>query len=115
MMSLVLSAVLLAGCQGTYDQAVLRGETFTVNSPYVVLDTPEVVKHRTTTTQVASAGQPWWMSRNDGRLNVRPGSNIAGYSENTVVTRDRQYSTDEHIHDSYRRDSWGYTHRVYGQ
>ncbi len=112
-LSILALAALLVGCQGTYDPAVLRGETFTINSPYVVLDSPELVKHRT--TAVASAEQPWWMTRNDARLNVRPGSNIAGFSENTVVTRDRQYNTDESIHDSYRRDSWGYTRRVYGQ
>ena len=101
----------LTGCGSSpYDQAVLRGETFTINSPYVVLDTDELAEKR---AELTTDGQrPWWMTRNDGKLNIRPHGNVASATTYVIRVDDYQHNTDERVHDSYRRHFQGYT---YGQ
>ncbi len=100
----------VTGCSSTYDQAVLRGETFTINSPYVVLDTDELTEARANTKTPSSS--PWWMTRNDHRLNIRPDGNAATATTYVIRVDDYQRHTDEKVHDYYRRHFQGYT---YGQ
>ncbi len=64
----------LAGCASTarYDHRALHGETFTVNSPQAVLDSPLVHQARQARTGGFDPGTAaWWDRRNDAYLNVR--------------------------------------------
>lgn len=117
LMNLLLAAatVMLAGC-ATYDRQVVRGETFTINAPHAVLDSPEVVRLRTERPPTASAvatndrGEPWWATRNDDRLAVRPGANQVRYQAYQIHVRDRQYSHDGKINNTYRREVRSFEH-----
>ncbi len=104
MRRLLAFAMLLAGgCAsqtpygpGAYNPDVLRHETFTVNSPQVVLGTP-------------SPGGPdlaaaWWLDRNDARLNVRSGQTTGEVVSYVVHTEDRQRSFGQRQHDIHRRE-----------
>lgn len=102
MLCLAITAASLAGCSSArYDAAVVGNETFTTNSPQVVLDAPPVVAHRV--AKPSTAANPWWMTRNDDRLNVRSGSNQArtGYVRYDIY--DHQGGTDQAVYDHYRR------------
>ena len=101
-----LVALLGNGCQQArvYDAQALRGETFTVYSPYQVL--PPVASDRS-----AEAGQPgsvalaWWQVRNEPWLNVRRGGRSGQWMEYQIITEDRQRSYDDRIRNYHRRTS----------
>lgn len=103
---IVGSAPALVGCApAAYSPAAIQHETYTVNSPHVVLDTPPVLAHRLKQADSTggTAGQPWWMTRNDGRLNIRPGSNVARYRLDVVEVRDYQRTSENDVNDFHRR------------
>jgi len=106
---LALAIVMLAGCS-TYDPVVVRDETFTINPPHAVFDSGQVVQLRSRPSTTAAAvatndqGQPWWSTRNDARLAVRPGANEVSYQSYHIYVRDRQYSHDGQVRNTYRRE-----------
>ncbi|MHB1158697.1 MAG: hypothetical protein ACYC26_17880 [Phycisphaerales bacterium] len=116
---LVLAAITLfaGGCANDVHSAAtvpwagaMSGETYTLNPPQAVLDTSEIAAYRRQWEQWAAAGrvadQPWWADRNDARLNLRPGGNAAAVTDYLIHVHDRQYSSNGHISDTYRRDSY---------
>ncbi|MFA7235375.1 MAG: hypothetical protein WC058_00805 [Phycisphaeraceae bacterium] len=116
---LVLTAITLfaVGCANDVHSVGLlpmagagAGETYTLNAPQAVLDTSEIAAYRRQRAQWAADGQvadqPWWADRNDARLNLRPGGNAAAVTDYLIRVHDRQYSSNGHISDTYRRDSY---------
>jgi len=99
----------LGGCgqQRVYDRQVLARETFTVDSPYAVMDTPAVAAARAD-RQMLGQGPGWWTQRHNDRLSLREGPQPGEIVIYEVEVYDRQYSTDEHIHDSYRERTRSY-------
>jgi len=111
-----------AGCQRApgpiMDAAAMRGETYTVNPPQAVFDATsmhfgggaaDTARQQTAKGKPgAGAGRgrgetPWWVDRNDGRLNVRRGGNRSSVTDYVVHTEDRQRSFDGRIHNHYQR------------
>jgi hypothetical protein len=57
---LVILLLLLVGCScHTYNRTVLRGETYSINPPHAVLDTPEMAQLTAQNSSIASGTQPW--------------------------------------------------------
>jgi hypothetical protein len=84
------------------NEKTVAGETFTVNSPNVVFDTDEMLAARPA-TPVTASGQPWWMTRNDRRLNVQAPPYHSGYSALWIDTFDQQRTVNGRVRDHYRR------------
>jgi len=82
------------------------GETYTVNPPQAIFDASAMRMPAEDERGGGSAGSmaPWYVDRNDGRLNVRPGGSRASVSRFVVVTRDQQRSHNGEIHNQYRRE-----------
>lgn len=102
------------GCQSrVYDASVVARETYTVNSPYQVFNTPAVTQkladqraeHPDDPTQAHSAlpEQTWYARRHDASLNVRQPQVTAEDSYFIIKTRDHYYSTPYGVFDYHRR------------
>ncbi len=98
------------GCAGSQRMSdAARAQTYSVRPPQAVFDSQAMREARARGVargQLASpgqAGRPWWASRNDGRLNVRPGAATVPARSSVTVTRDRQQSFGDRIHNVYRR------------
>ena len=116
-MMLALAAMMLVttGCANNVQRsAALSGETYTQYPPQAVLDTPELAAYQQRRAQWADEGrvtdEPWWTSRNDERLNLRPGSNAASVTDSLIYVYDRQYSSGNHISNTYQRNSYSTTY-----
>jgi len=100
----------LGGCGVRYDRPRVAAETYTVNAPHAVVDSPQVIAARANRPPTAAdvptneSGQPWWTTRNDDRLTVRPGSDEVDVTAYTIHIRDRQYWSGDHAHNTYRRE-----------
>lgn len=101
---MVLGAAGAWGCSASpgqrvvWDRAALRGETFTVHSPGLVLGSPGRV-----TAAEAEAGLPWWRTRNNARLNAGGSRGRGEFINYAVQIEDRQRSHFGHIHNTYSR------------
>lgn len=110
----VLVAVLAASLGGCatqrYDRQMVAAETYTINAPQTVFDSPQTIAARANRPPTAAdvptndRGQPWWTTRNDDRLAVRPGSDEVDVTAYSVYVRDRQYWSGDHARNTYRRE-----------
>ena len=80
----------------SYNHAAVHRETYTANHPAMVVGGPAA-------TAPQGAVEPWWFSRNDGRLNIREDGASRGHEATRVDIRDRQSVRPGRITDSYRR------------
>jgi len=112
----VAGSALLSGCAtAEYHPRMVAAETYTVNPPQAVFDSPPVVAGRQQRSSLAvdvptnDQGQPWWTTRNDDRLAVRPGSSQVRVTRYQIHVRDRQYSYGDQVHNYYRREFHSHT------
>ena len=130
-----------AGCEAPARRAAVSPaamrETYTVNPPGLVFDTPamQAAKAEATKRQVpgtrgaaavprsaavpgpgagpgsrAGAGrQAWWRARNDAHLAVRAGHRAAEVTDYVVYRMDRQTIFDDRVHDHHHRVSYSRT------
>lgn len=112
---LVVVFGLTAGCQQqgpvrAYDAQALRYESFTVNAPALVLDSPAQVAQRLDSGELEE--MPWWVSRNDSRLNVQGGEPRGEVVDYAITIDNRQRSFGDRHHDIHRRSAQS---AVYGR
>ena len=94
---------------GEWRRSALRGETFTINSPGLVLGapptlpTPPTLRASRNAADDGPAARPWWATRNDARLGVRDYGRIGERAGYVVHIEDEQQSFPGSIHNTYRR------------
>jgi len=99
---LALLGLTTAGC---YNRQLIVQETFTVNSPYAVMDSPRLAAMKAENPPPADA-DAWWFNRHDGRLGVgRPADGPAEIVAYEILMRDRQRSNPRRISARLRRDA----------
>ncbi|MDH3584366.1 MAG: hypothetical protein OER86_09145 [Phycisphaerae bacterium] len=108
--ALVMPACHSSGPAATPNWELLAQERFTSDSPYLVMDTPVLREKLSADPAAPLPAEPWWQSRNDGRLNVRVGARGPEITDYTIWTVDRQQSHGGRIHDRYHRTA--YTRRT---
>ena len=106
---MLMGGACLGGCekQIAYNQQTLEHETFTVNSPYAVLDTPPLASAAQDRVMLGQ-GPGAWYGRHDGRLAVganQPKGEIVTYE---IQVRDYQHSTEDRVHDHYQQTTRSY-------
>ena len=103
--SLGTMALGLVGCvgQGAYDRHVLAGETFTINSPQVVVDSPLVQQARIAGGRADLPDGPWWADRNDSWLNVRRNEPRGETIHYVIHTEDRVQTFGNRTYDVHRQ------------
>ena len=114
-LAVALGAVALGGCatEYEYDTTKLNSESFTVNSPYAVLDAPAM---RYTAQDAADPeATPWWHSRNDGRLNLRTAQSSYDATDYAVSVQDQQRTSTDQVHDTYYRTTYTYRRGAIGR
>lgn len=106
-----LAVASLTGCQQAPrrlpDYPALRGETYTVNPPQAVFDASSMHPNGEADEGRAARDRPsppWWVYRNDERLNVRRGAAQVAVTGYVVYTEDVQRSYDGEIRNRYRRE-----------
>lgn len=109
LMLMLIGAVVFSGCEKhvAYNQQTLSQETFTVNSPYAVLNAPTLAVAESD-RRMLGQGPGGWEYRNDGRLAVgadQPKGEIVIYE---IRVRDDQHSTQGRVHDHYNQTSRSY-------
>jgi hypothetical protein len=74
----------------------VKAESYTVNNPKTVLG-------GASGRMVGQLVQPWWVSRNDARMNIRKDTRPMEVVVYRVYTHDRQSTHGSRVNDSYRR------------
>ena len=103
--ALLVTATGLVGCGVRYDPAVIDGERFTRNSPYLTFNTPVVTESPMAGRPGADEGAPaWWAMRNERGPSVAVGFESTEVREVRMRVRDRQRITNGRPRDSYQRN-----------
>jgi hypothetical protein len=107
---MLVGAAVLGGCErhvAAYNRQTLSRETFTVNSPYAVVDTAPLAAAEADRVMLGQ-GPGGWNYRADGRLAVGahgPKGEIVTYE---IEVRDYQRSTEDRVHDHYNQITRSY-------
>ena len=114
-LAVALGAAALGGCatEYEYDTAKLKSESFTVTSPYVVLDGP-AMRYAAHDDAEAEA-MPWWHSRNDARLNLRTAQSSYDATDYAVSVQDQQRTSTDQVNDTYYRTTYMYRRGAIGR
>lgn len=110
-----LLACLTVGCSqqvnpyGSYTPpatALAHGESARpgVNSPYLVMPAPTVVRSLARRGQLSpQAVLPWWQQRNDWRLGIQPGVEGSEVIDYVLYVRDRQHHSNGRVFETHHR------------
>lgn len=97
--------VVFGGCAGPEPRGTgrisepARRETYTIRSPALVLGGAAEAQRRR-----LPYARPWWHSRNNAHLNVRPDGNVRAPTAYQIRIRDQQRSFSGRIHNHYERE-----------
>jgi len=103
-------AMIMLGCAAgpeTRRPMAGPGETYTLYPPHAVLDSRRVHDARRSTASSpdpsALAVHPWWETRNDHRLNIRPNGAAMSSTAYEIYIDDAQRSFGDEIFNRHRR------------